>query len=125
MSDKRFPFFAKMKSPSNDKGPHKQARFEADGHEFSAQIFEPYGVQGAPTTDGHALVIPVDGDMSKCIAIVMPAPRDRVDAQKEGEVTYKNHKGGQAMKFDKDGTVTMEAPQDIIFKSGGVIHFNP
>ena len=125
MSEKRYPFMATIKAPSNDKGAFKQARFTADGHEFPAQIIEGYGVQGAPVTGGQALIIPVDGDMSKCVAIVMPPPKDRVDQQAEGEVTYKNHAAGQSLKFDKDGTATLEAPQDIIFKSGNIIHFNP
>lgn len=122
---RRYPFTAKIKAPSNDKGAHKQARFTADGHEFSAKIIDSYGVQGAPITDGEALIIPLDGDMSRCIAIVLPPEKDRVDQQKEGEVTYKNHKAGQSIKHDAGGTTTHEAPADIIIKSGGIVHINP
>jgi phage gp45-like len=123
--DKRFAFMATMKEPSKDKGAFKQARFTADGHEFSAQIVEAFGVQGAPMKGGQAIIIPLDGDMSRCIAIVMPPPKDRVDGQAEGEVTYKNHKAGQTIRHDKDGTTTHEAPGDIIIKTGGLCHINP
>lgn len=123
--DKRFAFMATMKEPSKDKGAFKQARFTADGHEFSAQIVEAFGVQGAPMKGGQAIIIPLDGDMSRCIAIVMPPPKDRVDGQVEGEVTYKNHKAGQALKFDKDGHVTLDASGNVTIKSGGTVHINP
>lgn len=125
MSEKKFPFWATIKEPSKDKGPYKLARFSSDGHEFSAQVLEGYGMQGAPIKDGQALIIPVDGDMSKCVAICMPPPKDRVDQQAEGEATFKNHKAGQLIKHDKDGTTTHEAPANIVLKSGGTIHLNP
>ncbi len=125
MSEKRFPFFASMKEASKDKGAYKQARFTADGHEFTAQVVESYGIQGAPMAGGQALIFPIDGDMSKCIALVMPPPKDRVDAQAEGELTLKNHKSGQALKFDKDGHVTLDASGNITIKSGGTTHINP
>lgn len=122
---RRFPFVAKIKAPSNDKGGHKQARFTADGHEFTAKIVDSYGVQGAPITDGEALIIPVEGDMSRCYAFVLPPEKDRVDQQKEGEASYKNHKTGGVIKHDASGTTTHEAPGDIILKSGGTVHINP
>lgn len=118
-------FRAKVKGPSNDKGPHKQVRIEADDDEFSVQVWEPYGVQGAPMTDGDVVVFVPDGDMAQAFAIVMPPPKDRVDQQAEGETTFKNHKAGQTIKHDKDGTTTHEAPGDIILKSGGIVHINP
>ena len=117
MSEKRFPFAATLKAPSNDKGAFKQARFTADGHEFTAQVVESYGVQGAPVAGGQAIIFPLDGDMSKCIAFVMPPPKDRVDQQEEGEVTFKNHKAGQTIEMDKDGNVTIKTP--------GILHLNP
>lgn len=122
---KKFPFFANVKEVSADKGPFKRMRVEADGHEFSVQVLEPYGLQSSPIKGGQVAIIPMDGDMSKCLAIAMPPPADRVDGQKEGEVTLRNHKAGQNFKFDEDGTATLETPKDIIFKSGGIIHFNP
>lgn len=118
-------FMANIKGPSNDKGAHKQLRLTADDDEFTAQVLEGYGVQGSPITGGQALVLCPDGDLSKAFAIMMPPPRDRVDQQAEGEVTYKNHKAGQTIKHDKDGTTTHEAPKDVIIKSGGIVHINP
>lgn len=125
---------------SKDKGPYKLARFKADNHEFTAIIFDPYGVQGVAPKGSRALIVPVDGDLGKAVAFVMPPDKDRVDGQKSGETTIKNHVAGQSTKFDKDGNVVTNASGDHtedfqgkhnetiggdkVVKTGGVIYVN-
>ena len=94
---------------SNDKGPYKLAKFESDKHQFTAQIIDPYGMQGNPPKGSQCLLIPVDGDEGKMIAFVMPPPKDRVDALKAGETAYKNHVAGQQTTFTEDGDIVTTA----------------
>ncbi|MFP3921669.1 MAG: hypothetical protein ACLFPA_12270 [Dichotomicrobium sp.] len=100
--------FGEVLEASNDKGPHKLVKIQSDGKEMIAEIWEPYGVQGSPPRQSTGLVLIPDGDEGKAVFIPKPPPKDRVDGQAEGEVTYKNHVAGQALKMDKDGNVTLE-----------------
>jgi len=111
--------WATIKKSSNDKGPYKLVEVESDGHQFVAHVLEGYGVQGSPLKDGQALIIPVDGDEGKAVAIVMPPPAKRTDEQKEGEVSYVNHDTGNVMKHDADGTTTTTTKKDLVDKVGG------
>lgn len=104
---------------SNDKGPFKLIRVQSDGHEVTAKVLEPYGVQGSPMKDGIVLMFPLDGDEGKMIAIAMPPPAKRTDEQKPGEVSYVNHDTGNAMKHDADGTTTTTTKKDLVDKVGG------
>lgn len=100
--------FGEIIEPSADKGPHKLVRIQSEGKEMVAQVWEPYGVQGSAPKKSTGLLLIPDGDEGKAVFIPMPPPAERVDAQAEGEVTYKNHVAGQAFKFDKDGNATLE-----------------
>jgi phage gp45-like len=103
---------------SNDKGPFKMIRVQSDGHEVSAKVIEPYGVQGSPVKDSIVLMFPLDGDEGKMVALVMPPPAKRTDQQKPGEVSYVNHDTGNAMKHDADGTTTTTTKKDHVVKAG-------
>lgn len=102
--------------PSNDKGPYKLVRVQSDGHEVTAIVLEPYGVQGSPLKGGQALMIPIDGDEGKMVAIIMPPPAKRTDEQKEGEVSYPNHDTGNFIKHDADGNTTIQTKGGAIIK---------
>lgn len=108
--------WATVTKSSNDKGPYKLVDVESDGHKFTAHVIEPYGVQGSPLKDGQALIIPVDGDEGKAVALIMPPPAKRTDQQKEGEVSYPNHDTGNTIKHDKDGHTTITTPSGTVVK---------
>jgi hypothetical protein len=57
--------WGEMTKVSNDKGPYKLGRFQSEGHEVTAIILEPYGIQGSPMKGGQAILIPIDGDEGK------------------------------------------------------------
>ena len=59
-----------------------------------------------------------DGDEGKAVAVIMAPPKDRVDGQKPGMVTVKNHAKGQHMVMDDDGNVIIRSPN-------GIVHINP
>ncbi len=111
--------WADLVEVTNDKGPYKLARFKADNHEFVAQIFDPYGIQGNPPKGSQAFVIPVDHDEGKMLAFVMPPPKDRVDQQKTGEMQIKNHVAGQSLKLDESGNIAVNASGDHTEAFGG------
>lgn len=111
--------FGVIKAPSNDKGPHKLTTVVADGKEMQVQVIEPYGVQGSPIKDGMVLILTPDGDDGKAVGIMMPPPKDRVDQQKPGEVTYKNHVTGNRIQHDADGHTMIETKADERSTIGG------
>ena len=118
--------WAEMTEISNDKGPYKLGRFEAEkGHVVTAQIVESFGVQGAPMKGGQALLIPLDGDEGKFVALVMPPPKDRYDAQKEGETTLINNKTGTRISMLENGDIQVESTAAIVIRSASTIHINP
>lgn len=117
MSTEQFRW-ATLKTVSNDKGPYKMATFTADGQDIIAHVLDIGGVQMNHQQDSLAFIITPDGDPGRAIAFVLPPPANRTDQQKEGEVTYTNHKKGQTIKMDEDGNI-------IIKSAGGVVHINP
>lgn len=111
--------WAKILGPSNDKGPYKLVEIECDGKKMDAQAIDVGGVHVTPITGGQALVLLPDGDEGKAVVLHMPPPADRVDAQKEGMMTLKNHKKGQTLEMDDGGNVTIKS------SSGGIVDINP
>lgn len=101
-------FWGEVVKPSNDKGPYKGLRVQADGHEFNAQVLEPGGFHQSPMEKSQVLIALPDGDMGKAIIVGGQAPADRVDGQTEGMVTIKNHKTGQSIQMDASGNVTID-----------------
>jgi phage gp45-like len=131
-----------VKKASADKGPHKLVEVEADGKIIDCVVGETFGVQSSPHVGAWVLLGLADGDEGKAVIITsMPRPGDRVDGQKEGEVTIKNHETGNAIQHDANGNTKMNTKADldqtvggnvktdaegnVVFKSGGVIHLNP
>ena len=57
--------------------------------------------------------------------MIAAPPADRVDGQKPGEKTYKNHKTGNFIKHDDGGDTTIETSNDALIKSEGIVHINP
>ncbi len=109
--------WAKVVGPSNDKGPYKLVDLEADGKQITAMVLDLGGVHVTPVKDGQALILLPDGDEGKAVCIVMPPPAKRVDEQKEGMMTLKNHVKGQSIVLDDNG--------NIIAKTTGTYHINP
>lgn len=95
---------------SNDKGPYKLVKVQSEGHTMTAIVVEPYGVQASPLKGGQVFLLPFNADNGQAVALVLPPPKDRVDGQKEGEATFKNHKRGQYVKLDDDGNIVINAP---------------
>lgn len=108
--------WAEVIKPSNDRGPYKMVEVESDGHTFIAHVIEPYGVQSSPLKGGQALIIPVDDDEGKAVALILPPPAKRTDQQKEGEASFVSHKTGNALKHDDDGHTTITTPGGCIIK---------
>lgn len=101
-----FPFegrWAEIIGESNDKGPFKLLRVRSEGHEFDCIVMDPYGLQSSPIKDGQAWILPFNGDNGQAIAFVLPPPAKRVDQQKPGEVSLKNHVTGNRRYMDNDG----------------------
>lgn len=115
---------AQLIEVSNDKGPYKLVRAQSEGHEFTALIIEPTGVQSSPLKDSQLLILGINDDTGQAVAIALPPPAQRVDGQKEGEATYQNHKRGQNIKLDDDGNVTVTAKKDHIVKSSSDTRIN-
>lgn len=99
--------WAEVVKASNDKGPYKLVRVKSDDHEFTATVIEPTGFHGSPMKGGKVLVALPDGDMGKATVIGGIAPKDRVDGQKEAELTLMNHKSSVSAKFGDDGKITL------------------
>lgn len=104
---------------TNDKGPYKLAKFKADNHEVVGQIVDSYGIQGSPPEGSQALLIPVDDDEGKFVAIVMPPPKSRETGLKAGEVKLKNHTAGQSIFMDETGNTTVDMSGKHIETIGG------
>lgn len=114
-------FWARVKKPSNDKGPYKGVLVEADGHEFNAQVLEVGGYHQNPMEGSQALVLLPGGDMGNAAIIGGQAPGDRVDGQTEGMVTIKNHKDGQTITMDGSGNVTIDCGNICSIKAAKVV----
>lgn len=110
-------FWGEVQKPSNDKGPYKGLRVQADGHSFNAQVIESGGYHQSPMTGSQVLVMLPDGDMGKAVVIGGQAPKDRVDGQTEGMVTIKNHKNGQTITMDANGNVNITLSGTCSIKS--------
>lgn len=99
--------------PSDDKGPYKLHAIETDGKTMDAMALDLYGVQGNAITGGQCLILVPDGDEGKAVFIPLPPPAKRVDGQKEGEVSYKNHVTGNVIQHDANGHTTVETAADM------------
>ncbi len=105
---------------SNDQGPYKIVRVRADEHEFNATVVENGGYHQSPMLGSTVTLALLDGDMGKARIIGGgQAPAERIDGQKEGEVTVINHKSGAWIKIDDDGTVTINATK-VVLASGNI-----
>lgn len=103
-----------VKTVSNDKGPHKVCEIECDGKKMTAFVGEVFGVQSVPHVGAQVVIGLLDGDEGKAVVLAsMPRPKDRVDGQKEGEVSIKNHDTGNAIKHDKDGHTSVSTKADL------------
>lgn len=110
-------FWGEVLSPSNDAGPYKGLRVQADGHEFNAQVVEVGGYHQSPMQGSQVLIMLPDGDMGKAVIVGGQSPADRVDGQSEGMVTIKNHKSGQTIEIDANGNVNITLSGTCAIKS--------
>ena len=117
--------FGVVTGVSEDKGPHKLVKAESEGNELIVKIFEVDGASSNPLEGSELLILDVQTDTGHAVALASAPPADRVDAQKAGEKTYKNHKTGNSIKHDDDGNTTIETTNDTFIKSKGIVHINP
>lgn len=110
---------------SNDKGPHKLVEVESEGNTLVVEVMEPDGASSNPLEGSNCYLFPVQGDPGEMVAMISSPQSDRVDGQKPGEKTYKNHKTGNQIKHDDGGNTIIETSADTIIKSGGIVHINP
>lgn len=110
---------------SNDKGPHKLVEVESEGNKMIVEVFETDGASSNPLEGSSCMLLPVQGDPGEMVAIIGAPPADRVDGQKPGEKTYKNHKTGNSIKHDADGNTTIKTTANTIIESDGIVHINP
>lgn len=110
---------------SEDKGPHKLVEVESEGNTLMVEVMEPDGSSSNPLEGSNCWLFPVQGDPGEMVAMISAPPADRVDGQKPGEKTYKNHATGNQIKHGADGNTTIETSADTIIKSNGVVHINP
>lgn len=99
--------WAKVVEESKDAGPYKLVRVKADGHEFTARVLESGGFHQSPLKDSDVLIAMPDGNIGKASIIGGQPPKDRVDGQKPGMVTLKNHKKGQTVEMDNEGNINV------------------
>lgn len=124
--------WAQLTEVSNDKGPYKLVRVQSEGHEFDAIVLEPTGVQASPLKDSQLMILSMNDDTGQAIVMALPPPAKRVDEQKEGEVSYKNHVTENAMKHDAEGNTTITTKKDHVIKTasntrintGGICYIN-
>lgn len=102
---------------SADKGPYKLLRVQSEGHEFDAIVIESYGMQASPIEKGQVFVLPFNTDNGQAVAMVLPPPAKRVDLQKPGEVSLKNHVSGNRRYMDNDGDTRESTKRDFIAQS--------
>lgn len=102
---------------SNDKGPYKIVRVQSEGHEFEAIIVEAYGMQASPVKGGQIFILPFNADNGQAMAMVLPPPAKRVDEQKPGEVSIKQHKSGNRRYMDNDGDTQEATKRDFSIKT--------
>lgn len=114
-------FWGEVIKASNDSGPYKGLRVQADGHEFNAQVVETGGYHQSPMVGSQVLIALPDGDMGKAVIIGGQAPKDRVDGQKEGMITLKNHKRGQTIEFDDDGNVNITVSGNVTINASKLV----
>lgn len=107
--------WAQLIEVSKDKGPYKLARVQSEGHEFTVHLIDFNGMSSNPIKDSQVFIFPGNSDTGQAIGFAMPPPAERVDQQKEGENTYKNHKQGQFIKLDDDGNIIIKP------KAGGKV----
>lgn len=126
---------------SNDKGPFKIVKVMADGKPMDLTVLDITGSEGSPLKDSPVLILTADGDDGRAYGIIAgPPTKDRTDAQKPGEVTYKNHKRGQSVMLSDDGSIKADAKKnheiaaatdikshsggDTMIKSDGKVYIN-
>lgn len=123
MSDRNIRW-GELKKASDDKGPYKLHTIECDGKEMDCQAIEGFGVQSNAIPGSQCLVLVPDGDEGKAVCIIMPPPEKRVDQQKEGEVTLKNHTTGNSIQHQANKDTVHTSHGNIIMNSDGEIHLN-
>jgi phage gp45-like len=109
MSDRNIRW-GQLTGVSDDKGPYKLTEVETDGKRMNVIVVEPFGIQSVPHSNAQMLILVPDGDEGKAIGIAMPRPANRIDQQKEGEVTLQNHDEQQYVKLDANGNVNIVSP---------------
>lgn len=114
--------WGKVVRVSNDAGPYKLVTVECDGAEYECIAMDHGGFSAAPIADSQAMVFLPDGDEGKAAAMVMPPPAERVDGQKPGMMTAKNHAKGQNIVLDDDGNIVLNGP--VIIKGDITIDGN-
>ena len=103
---------------SKDSGPFPIVKVLSDGKKVDVTIISMGGLTGSPLKDSKVIILPLDGDMGRAYGLIAGSPTsDRVDAQKPGETTLKNHKTGNHLKHQDNG--------DTVVVTSGIVHVNP
>lgn len=110
---------------SDDKGPVKLVTVESEGKEMTVEVFETDGASSNPLEGSSCILFPVQGDAGQMVAMIGAPPADRVDGQKAGEKTYKNHASGNFIQHDEAGNTKIKTTADTIIESDGIVHINP
>lgn len=110
---------------SNDSGPHKLVKVRTEGKEMVVEVIEPDGASSNPIEGSNCWLFPMQGDDGQMAAIISAPPADRVNGQKAGEKTYKNHATGNYIKHDEAGNTEIVTKGDTIIRSDGIVHINP
>ena len=112
---------------SNDKGPYKLFKVKAFDDEIQVYAGEAYGMQANPVKGSLVAFHAMDHDMGKAIATnIMPPPKDRIDQQKEGEVSVANTATTANTKYNEDGDIvhTPKEGQKVIINGDVEINGN-
>jgi phage gp45-like len=114
-------FWAEVIEESKDSGPYKMVRVRADGNEFNARVLETGGFHQSPLNGSDVFVALPDGALGKAVIVGGQPPKDRVDGQKPGMVTLKNHKQGQTIEMDNEGNLNVTINGTNKIDAGNVV----
>ena len=110
--------WATVVGPSNDKGPHRLLRVKSDGHEMTAEVYDPFGMAGNPIAGSKVLLVQLDGDEGKVVAFPMAPPARRMDKMKGGETALLSPQTGNYVKHDADGNPKIVTSAEMKEKVG-------
>lgn len=100
---------------------HETTNEEAEGgYQYQTRRIWPFGIRSRPPKGCDAVVVHVFGGASNGVMVGAESPEYGPDDLEDGEVAIYAKKSGAVIKIDKDGKVTIDAPNttDVVVNGG-------